>query len=138
MKKSELSQEEINRYIRQIMLSELGIKGQEKLKNSKVLVIGAGGLGCPVLLYLSAAGVGTIGIVDYDLVDKTNLHRQILFSDNDIDKPKVMVAKEKLRLLNPHINYLTHFVKLTKNNVINIIKEYDVVVEGSEIGRAHV
>lgn len=127
-----LSPEEIKHYNRQIILSELGREGQEKLKNAKVLVIGAGGLGCPVLLYLSAAGVGTIGIVDYDIVDETNLHRQILFSINDIDKPKVLVAKERLSTLNPHVNYLTYFKKLNKNNAIDIIKNYDIVIEGSD------
>lgn len=132
MKASGLSQEEFKRYIRQIILSDLGIEGQEKLKRAKVLVIGAGGLGCPVLLYLSAAGIGTIGLVDYDLVDNTNLHRQILFSSDDIDKPKVIVAKEKLLALNPHVIYHTYFGKLTPKNVLDIVKDYDVVVEGSD------
>ncbi|MBI4647161.1 MAG: molybdopterin-synthase adenylyltransferase MoeB [Bacteroidia bacterium] len=127
-----LSQEEIRRYIRQIILHELGQEGQEKLKNAKVLVIGAGGLGCPVLMYLSAAGVGTIGIIDYDVVDETNLHRQILFSDSDIDKPKVLVAKERLAIMNPHVNYHAHFTKLNKNNALDIIRNYDIVVEGSD------
>ncbi|MDP4267405.1 MAG: molybdopterin-synthase adenylyltransferase MoeB [Bacteroidota bacterium] len=126
------SQEEIRRYNRQIILSEFGQKNQKKLKNAKVLVIGAGGLGCPVLMYLSAAGVGTIGILDYDIVDESNLHRQILFSSEDIDKPKVMAAKERLLKQNPFINYNTHFTKLNKNNAIEIIQNYDIVVEGSD------
>src|SRR5687768_15671844 len=98
-----LNGEELKRYSRQIILQEIGLPGQEKLKSAKVLMIGAGGLGCPVLQYLAAAGVGQIGIVDDDIVDLTNLHRQILYTTGDVGKLKAIVAREKLCLLNPHI-----------------------------------
>lgn len=127
-----LSKEEYNRYIRQIVLSEIGIKGQEKLKNAKVLVIGVGGLGSPVLFYLSAAGIGTIGIVDYDVVEESNLQRQILFSIDDIGKLKTESAKIKLSKQNPNVNYITHFLRLNKANALDVIKDYDIIVEGSD------
>ncbi|MBI5218122.1 MAG: molybdopterin-synthase adenylyltransferase MoeB [Bacteroidia bacterium] len=127
-----LREDEIKRYSRHIRLAEIGEKGQEKFKKAKVLVVGVGGLGCPVLLYLTAAGIGTIGILDYDTVDESNLHRQILFGTHDIDKPKVFAAKERLEVLNPFIDFKIHFVKLTKNNALDIFKEYDIIVEGSD------
>lgn len=127
-----LSKNEIIRYSRHIRLEEIGEKGQEKIKNAKVLVIGAGGLGCPVLQYLTAAGVGTIGILDYDTVDVSNLQRQILFDIHDIEKPKVLAAKAKLETQNPFVDINEHFVKLTKNNALDIFSRYDIIVEGSD------
>src|SRR3989339_322165 len=127
-----LSEKEIRRYSRHIRMVEIGEKGQEKLKQAKVLVVGAGGLGCPILQYLTAAGVGTIGILDYDTVDESNLQRQILFTPEDIDKPKALVAKEKLSKQNPFVNFNIHFLKLTKKNALDIFNDYDIIVEGSD------
>lgn len=127
-----LSEHEIVRYSRHIRLKEIGEAGQEKIKSAKVLVVGAGGLGCPVLQYLTAAGVGTIGILDYDTVDESNLQRQILFDTNDIGKPKVIAAKEKLQAQNPFVIFQEHFIKLTKTNALDLFREYDIIVEGSD------
>jgi molybdopterin/thiamine biosynthesis adenylyltransferase/rhodanese-related sulfurtransferase len=127
-----LSSEELKRYNRHIILPEIGMGGQEKLKAAKVLVIGAGGLGCPVLLYLTAAGVGQIGIVDYDVVDESNLQRQVLFNTDDLGKSKAETAGKKLALLNPHSKFKIHNSKLTSQNAIEIFKEYDIVVDGSD------
>ena len=101
--KKDLTTSELSRYARHIAIPEFGLAGQQKLKSAKVLVVGAGGLGSPVLLYLAAAGVGTIGIVDFDIVDDTNLQRQVLYNVDDIGKSKSAIAKEKLAALNPHI-----------------------------------
>lgn len=127
-----LENEELKRYNRQIILPEIGLQGQEKLKSAKVLMIGAGGLGCPVLQYLAAAGVGTIGIVDDDLIDLSNLHRQILYSTADTGKPKANTAKEKLEKLNPHISVTAYPVRLTDENAHTISKLYDLVIDGSD------
>jgi len=127
-----LSKEEHSRYNRHIILPEVGLEGQEKLKLSKVLVVGAGGLGCPVLIYLAAAGVGTIGIVDFDSVDESNLHRQILFGTGDIGKPKAEAAKIKLQEQNPHVEVEVHNTRLTSKNAIEIIDKYDIIVDGSD------
>ena len=127
-----LKGEELKRYSRQIILPEIGITGQEKLKNAKVLVIGAGGLGCPVLQYLVAAGVGEIGIVDDDTVDISNLHRQILYGVNDVGGLKVVVAKEKLEILNPHV-FITAFpVRFTADKAEDICGVYDLIIDGSD------
>ena len=127
-----LSQDEINRYSRHLILPEVGPKGQETLKNSSVLVIGAGGLGCPLLQYLAAAGVGRIGIVDFDTVDVSNLQRQILFSTTDVGRPKVDVAKERILGLNPHIKVETYQEPLTSENALQIFQNYDVVADGTD------
>ena len=127
-----LSKEEINRYSRHIILPEIGMKGQEKLKRAKVLVIGAGGLGCPVLQYLVSAGVGTIGIADDETVDETNLQRQILFFSEDVGKSKSEAAKQKLSLLNPNCRLPTVNCRLSPSNALDIIKEYDLVIDGSD------
>jgi len=127
-----LSKEEINRYARQIVLPEIGIVGQEKLKRAKVLVIGAGGLGCPVLQYLAAAGIGTIGIVDEDVVEESNLQRQILYNKEEVGKPKAEVAERKLKILNPHINITSYILRLTAANALDIIKDYDLIIDGSD------
>ena len=126
------SKKELKRYNRHIIMPEIGLKGQEKLKTAKVLVIGAGGLGCPVLQYLAAVGVGTLGVCDFDYVDESNLQRQILFATTDIGKPKAKAAAEKLRLLNPYITIVAHDFKLDKSNAIALFKGYDIIVDGSD------
>ncbi len=127
-----LSKNELKRYNRHIIMPEIGISGQEKLKNAKVLVIGAGGLGCPVLQYLTAAGVGTIGICDFDYVDESNLQRQILFDTADIGKSKAKIAKQKLAAQNPYIQFNVHDFKLDKNNALELFAGYDIIVDGSD------
>lgn len=129
---SVFSKSELVRYSRQLMLPEMGLKGQEKFKNAKVLVIGAGGLGCPVLQYLSAAGLGTIGIADFDVIELHNLHRQILYTADDIGKSKVSMAIEKLSLQNPHVTFHAHPVMLNEENARSIIQCYDLVMDGSD------
>lgn len=127
-----LTKEELSRYSRHIILKDFGFQGQEKLKAAKVLVIGAGGLGSPVLLYLAAAGVGTIGIVDFDVVDETNLQRQVLFTIDDIGKPKTDIAAKRLAALNPFVNILTYPLQITSLNALDIIKGFDIVVDGTD------
>lgn len=127
-----MNTEQLKRYDRQMILPELGLKGQQTLMNSKVLVIGAGGLGCPALLYLVAAGIGQIGIVDHDTVDETNLHRQILFNRNDLGKLKAELAAQKLKLLNPDIHLQAYPFQLIATNASEIISGYDVVLDGSD------
>lgn len=126
------SQAEYARYNRHIIIPEFGLEGQKKLKAAKVLVVGSGGLGSPVLLYLAAAGVGTIGIIDFDVVDDSNLQRQVLFGIEAIGKPKVDAAKQRLESLNPHINIITYNTQLTSENALDIIKDYDVVADGTD------
>jgi len=127
-----LVKEELNRYKRQMILPELGLAGQEKLKATKILVIGAGGLGCPVLQYLSAAGVGTIGIVDDDVVELNNLHRQILYNHIDIGQPKAKIAAAKLQLLNPHVVFSAYHERFRADNAVNICHNYDLVIDCSD------
>ena len=122
----------LKRYDRQIILPEIGITGQQKLQGAKVLVIGAGGLGCPILLYLSGAGVGEIGIIDDDLVDLSNLHRQVLYNMADIGRKKAEVAAEKLSLLNPQIKLIPFSARLTAENSVEVIGQYDLVIDGSD------
>jgi len=126
------TQEQIRRYSRHIILSEIGGTGQSKLLESKVLLVGAGGLGSPAALYLAAAGVGTLGIVDFDRVDDSNLQRQILHSTKDIGRSKVESAEEKLRGLNPDVTVVGHDVRLTSENILEIIDGYEVVVDGCD------
>jgi len=127
-----MERKELKRYDRQILLTEVGLAGQQKFNQSSVLVIGAGGLGCPVLQYLVAAGIGRIGVVDDDIVEESNLHRQILFNDLDIGKPKAEVAAAKLRLLNPLVTLTDHVVRLIPENSEELIKGYDLVIDGSD------
>ncbi len=127
-----LAKTEFNRYNRQMILPEIGLQGQEKLKVAKVLLIGAGGLGCPILQYLTAAGVGKIGIVDDDVVELSNLHRQILYNHRDIGQPKAKVAAVKLALLNPHVSFTTYHERLTAENALSICQEYDLVMDCSD------
>ena len=127
-----LSKEEIQRYSRHLIMPEVGMDGQLKLKAAKVLCIGTGGLGAPLGQYLAAAGVGRIGLVDFDKVDLTNLQRQILFSTNDVGRPKIEAAAERLRGLNPDIQIDTFETMLTSANALDILKDYDVIVDGTD------
>ena len=127
-----LSEEDMQRYARHIILPEVGEKGQQELLKAKVLLVGAGGLGCPAALYLAAAGVGTLGLVDADIVDKSNLQRQILFGESDVGRPKVEVAKERLRDLNPSVTVNAHYELLTSANIMDIIADYDIIVNGCD------
>jgi molybdopterin/thiamine biosynthesis adenylyltransferase/rhodanese-related sulfurtransferase len=127
-----LSYEENIYYRRHLLLPEIGAKGQLKLKNVSVLVIGAGGLGCPVLSYLTGAGVGHIGVLDADLVEKTNLHRQFLFGTSKIGKPKTEAAINHLQDLNPHVSFTEHHLRLLPKNAIDIIKNYDIIVDATD------
>jgi sulfur-carrier protein adenylyltransferase/sulfurtransferase len=127
-----LSKEEILRYSRHLIMPEVGMEGQLKLKQAKVLCIGTGGLGAPVGLYLAAAGVGRIGLVDFDAVDSTNLQRQILFSTQDVGRPKIEAASERLHGLNPDIQIDPIEARLTSENALEILKDYDVVVDGTD------
>ncbi len=126
------TKEELARYNRHIIIPDFGIEAQKKLKAAKVLVIGSGGLGSPLLLYLAAAGVGTLGIVDLDVVDDSNLQRQVLFGVQDIGTPKVEAAKIRLKQLNPHIKIKTYNTQFTSKNALEIIKDYDVVADGTD------
>jgi len=127
-----LTPEEAQRYSRHLILPEVGVTGQEKLKQSSVLCVGAGGLGSPLCLYLAAAGVGRLGIVDFDEVDITNLQRQILHSTADVGRPKLESAKETLEALNPHIDIVSHGVRLTSQNALEIFRDYDVIADGTD------
>ncbi len=130
--KQQLSEEELNRYGRHIILPEINIEGQLKLKQAKVLVVGAGGLGAPLLYYLAAAGVGNIGIVDFDIVDISNLQRQILYTTDDVGQLKVEVAKKRLSQLNPLIQITTYNTPLHPQNALEIINNYDIVADGTD------
>jgi sulfur-carrier protein adenylyltransferase/sulfurtransferase len=132
MLSNELNKEEIRRYSRHIILPEINIEGQQKLKGARVLVVGAGGLGCPVLQYLAAAGIGTIGIVDNDVVDESNLQRQVLYTIDDIGKPKVEIARNRIKALNPYVNVECHKLFLGSENALDILKGYDIIVDGSD------
>ena len=127
-----LTPEQRSRYTRHILLPEVGVEGQQKLLNSKVLLLGAGGLGSPSALYLAAAGVGTIGIVDMDVVDDSNLQRQVLHNTDRIGERKVDSAKKTLTLLNPDVDVVTYDVRLGADNVLDIIDGYDVIVDGAD------
>ncbi|MEP6930889.1 MAG: HesA/MoeB/ThiF family protein [Flavobacterium sp.] len=124
--------QEFLRYNRQTILPEIGDEGQEKIKKAKILVIGAGGLGCPVLQYLSTAGVGTIGIVDFDTIEIHNLHRQILYTEDQVGQPKALTAKKVLEKLNPLIKVIAIEEKLTSINASSIIQDFDIIVDGSD------
>lgn len=130
MKKLNVSEEQ--QYNRHIILDEIGLEGQLKLKKAKVLVIGAGGLSCPLLQYLAAAGVGCIGIVDDDVVDQSNLQRQILYTHDDIGFSKAKTAAKRLKQLNPYVNFEIHNTRLTKNNTLKLFEDYDIIADGTD------
>jgi adenylyltransferase/sulfurtransferase len=128
----ELNNDEVRRYSRHLIMPEVGVEGQRKLKQAKVLCIGAGGLGSPASLYLAAAGVGTLGLVDFDAVDFSNLQRQVLFSTNDVGRPKIKAAADRLRGLNPNIRVVEHETALTSANALDLFRDYDVIVDGTD------
>jgi len=132
MGQTTFSKAELERYSRHLIIPEFNIEGQRKLKEAKVLVVGSGGLGSPLLLYLTAAGVGHIGIVDFDVVDDSNLQRQVLFGVESVGKPKVDAAKKRLQSLNPHVEIKTYNTLLTSENALDIMKGYDLVADGTD------
>ncbi|MBP5624693.1 MAG: thiazole biosynthesis adenylyltransferase ThiF [Lachnospiraceae bacterium] len=127
-----LTNEQLERYSRHIILKEIGVRGQKKLLESKVLIIGAGGLGAPAALYLAAAGVGTIGIVDADVVDLSNLQRQVIHTTNDIGKKKAESAAETMRAINPDITVNTYYKFVNSENISELIKDYDFIIDGTD------
>lgn len=129
---SKLSETEYKRYGKQIILNSIGIEGQEKLKNSKILLVGAGGLGCPTLLYLASSGVGCLGIIDNDIVSLSNLQRQVLYTTNNINKLKTTCAKEKLTEINPECHVNVYSDKLTQKNAYKLINEYNIIIDASD------
>ena len=129
---TELSPKELSRYARHLSLPEVGRQGQTRLKNSRVLIVGVGGLGSPVALYLAAAGVGTLGLVDFDEVDITNLQRQILHGTEEIGKPKLESAKRRISSVNPNVQIVKHSCRLDSHNALEIMENYDVVVDGTD------
>src|SRR6185312_9557641 len=128
----ELSPAEIRHYSRHLIMPEVGTAGQRKLKAAKVLTVGAGGLGSPLGLYLAAAGVGTLGMVDFDVVDESNLHRQVLFGRSSVGRPKIQAATDRLRDLNPHIKIVPHELRLDSSNALELFRDYDIVVDGTD------
>jgi sulfur-carrier protein adenylyltransferase/sulfurtransferase len=129
---SDFTRQELERYQRHLSLPQFGMEAQTKLKRSKVLVVGAGGLGCPVLQYLAAAGVGCLGVMDFDTVDASNLQRQILFNEADVGQSKAMVAAKRLRAMNSHIEVVEIPERLTEDNALGLFSQYDVIVDGSD------
>lgn len=127
-----MTDEQIERYSRHIILNEVGVKGQKKLLNAKVLIIGAGGLGAPAAMYLAAAGVGTIGIVDADVVDLSNLQRQIIHATADVGKPKVKSAEETMKAMNPDVEVKTYQLFVNSSNIRELIRDYDFVIDGTD------
>lgn len=126
------SKKELARYSRHLILPEIGLEGQERLKKAKVLVVGCGGLGCPLLMYLTAAGVGHIGLIDDDVVDASNLQRQVLYTVDDIGLAKVDCAKRRLKALNPHVEFTTYKTRLTSENALKIFEAFDLVADGTD------
>src|SRR6058998_3975290 len=127
-----LSKEEVLRYSRHLIMPEVGMEGQQKLKAARVLCIGTGGLGSPLALYLAAAGVGTLGLVDFDVVDVSNLHRQVLHGTKDVGRPKLESARDRIRDVNPHVHVELYETRLTSENALDIIRDYDVVIDGTD------
>lgn len=128
----ELTIDEVRRYSRHLIIPDVGMTGQKRLKNAKVLVIGAGGLGSPALLYLAAAGVGTLGIIDDDVVDESNLQRQVIHGQSDIGKPKAVSAAEQVAETNPYVNVIVHQERLDNDNVLEIFSQYDLILDGTD------
>jgi adenylyltransferase/sulfurtransferase len=129
---AELTKEEVARYSRHLIIPDVGMDGQKRLKNAKVLVIGAGGLGSPALLYLAAAGVGTLGVIDFDVVDESNLQRQVIHGQSDIGKPKAVSAKESIAEINPFVNVILHTEQLTTENALDVFAGYDLILDGTD------
>lgn len=126
----EFTDEQVTRYSRHILLPEVGGKGQKKIARSRILIVGAGGLGSPAAFYLAAAGVGTIGLIDSDLVDLSNLQRQVIHHTSDLGRPKVISAKEKIQALNQDVNVVVYQERFTSRNALELVREYDVVLDG--------
>ena len=129
---AELSVDEVRRYSRHIIIPDVGMDGQKRLKNARVLCIGAGGLGSPALMYLAAAGVGTIGIVEFDVVDESNLQRQIIHGHSDIGRPKAQSAAESVQEINPYVQFNIHELRLDSTNVMDLFSQYDLIVDGTD------
>ena len=129
---TELSSEELLRYSRHVTLPEVGVEGQKRLKAASVLLVGTGGLGSPLAMYLAAAGVGRLGLVDYDKVDATNLHRQLIHGTKDVGKPKIQSALESIADINPHVQVDTYETALTSENAMDIVPKYDLVIDGTD------
>jgi sulfur-carrier protein adenylyltransferase/sulfurtransferase len=129
---AELTRDEVARYSRHLIIPDLGVDGQKRLKNARVLVIGAGGLGAPTLLYLAAAGVGTIGIVDHDVVDESNLQRQIIHGVSDVGRPKVQSARDSIAEVNPLVNVRLHEERLETHNAVSLFEQYDLILDGTD------
>jgi adenylyltransferase/sulfurtransferase len=129
---AELTRDEVNRYSRHLIIPDVGMSGQKRLKNSKVLVVGAGGLGSPALLYLAAAGVGTLGVIDFDVVDESNLQRQVIHRQSSLGKPKVESAAETVREINPLIDVVVHNTALDRDNIMDIFSQYDLILDGTD------
>src|SRR4051812_33904915 len=127
-----MTPEQVNRYKRHLILPEVGMEGQQKLLDAKVLCIGAGGLGCPISLYLAAAGVGTIGLADVDVVSPSNLQRQVLFGTSSIGEDKVKAAAKRLKDLNPDVKTIEHKVVVNSSNVLDLIAGYDIIIDGTD------
>lgn len=129
---TELSLDEVRRYSRHLIIPDVGMTGQKRLKNAKVLCVGAGGLGSPALMYLAAAGVGTLGIIDFDVVDESNLQRQIIHGQSDVGRSKAQSARDSVREINPHVNVILHEERLDSSNVMEIFEQYDLIVDGTD------
>jgi sulfur-carrier protein adenylyltransferase/sulfurtransferase len=129
---AELTVDEVKRYSRHLIIPDVGMTGQKRLKNAKVLCVGAGGLGSPALLYLAAAGVGTLGVIDFDVVDESNLQRQIIHGQSDIGRPKALSARDSIKEVNPYIDVVVHEEALTTDNVMQIFSGYDLIVDGTD------
>src|SRR5215469_4214781 len=129
---SELSVNEVKRYSRHLIIPDVGMTGQKRLKNSKVLCVGAGGLGSPALLYLAAAGVGTLGVIDFDVVDESNLQRQIIHGQSDVGRPKALSARDSIKEVNPYVTVIVYEEALTNDNVMEIFSGYDLIVDGTD------
>nr|WP_218903030.1 adenylyltransferase/sulfurtransferase MoeZ [Streptomonospora nanhaiensis] len=128
----ELTVDEVRRYSRHLIIPDVGMDGQKRLKNAKVLVVGAGGLGSPALLYLAAAGVGTLGIIDFDVVDESNLQRQVIHGQSDVGKPKAESARESIEEINPYVKVILHKERLDSDNALEIFSGYDLILDGTD------
>src|SRR5713226_8439608 len=129
---AELTRDEVNRYSRHLIIPDVGMTGQKRLKNAKVLCVGAGGLGSPALLYLAAAGVGTLGVIDFDVVDESNLQRQIIHGQSDVGRSKAESARDSIRELNPLVNVIVHKERLDSANAMQVFEPYDLIVDGTD------
>src|SRR4051794_37306837 len=128
----ELTREEVQRYSRHLIMPEVGVDGQRKLKAARVLCVGAGGLGAPASMYLAAAGIGTLGLVDFDAVDASNLHRQVIYDTTDVGKRKLDAARDRLTAMNPSVKVVTHEIALTSKNALDVLKDYDIILDGTD------